>query len=219
MRPNVSKGVLLLMRNMASSHLEGARTSIDASPRFPLPFACRWAALTPEKLVQRVSFGDGARIQVTGQRSSQARGRGMQEIGRRLCVWGGGALIGSVLVACSSMPFGGVTAESSPEAKQAAVLERAKARWQAVSEGNVEKAYSFLSSGSKAGASQQAYGLRVAKLKDLQNVEVQGAVCGTETCKVKIQVVTDHKWMKGLVSGGEESWVLENGQYWYVWRP
>lgn len=99
------------------------------------------------------------------------------------------------------------------------MLERAKARWQAVSEGDVEKAYGFLSAGSKAGASQQVYGLRVAKLKDLKNVEVKSAACDAETCKVKVQVVVDHQWMKGLVSDGEESWMLEKGQYWYVWRP
>ena len=124
-----------------------------------------------------------------------------------------------MLAACSSIPSGGLTAESSPEAKRSAAIERAKARWQAISEGNVEKAYSFLSEGSKAAGSQYAFGLRVAKLKDLKNVEVVSAACDEEICKVKVRVVTDYQRVKGLVSEGEESWILENGQYWYVWRP
>ena len=53
-----------------------------------------------------------------------------------------------MLAACATT--GGVTAESPLEVKQAAVTERAKARWQAVIDGDVEKAYGYLSPGSKA---------------------------------------------------------------------
>lgn len=141
------------------------------------------------------------------------------EIVQDLRRWCGAAATSVVLVACASAPFVGVSKDSTPEAKQAAVQERAKARWQAISEGNVEKSYGFLSEGSKAAGSQQAFSLRVAKLKDLKNVEVVSAVCDEETCKVKVRVVTDFQRVKGLVSEGEESWILENGQYWYVWRP
>jgi hypothetical protein len=48
---------------------------------------------------------------------------------------------------------------------------------------------------------------------------MHSAVCEAEICKVKLTVTLDHRLMKGIPLDVEESWVLENGQYWYVWRP
>jgi hypothetical protein len=48
---------------------------------------------------------------------------------------------------------------------------------------------------------------------------VKSAVCGGETCKVRVDVVLEHRLMKSIPFETEESWLLENGQYWYVWRP
>ena len=120
-----------------------------------------------------------------------------------------------LLAGCATM--GGVTVESPPEAKQKAVIERAKARWQVVRDGNVEAAYGFLSAGSKAAAPIAVYGGR-ARFKDIRSADVQSAECDAETCQVKVKVVLDHKLMPGLPFDIVESWVLENGQYWYVWR-
>jgi hypothetical protein len=112
---------------------------------------------------------------------------------------------------------GGVTAESPQELKQKVVKERAAARWHAVINRDAEKAYGFLSSGSKALGSLDLYKGR-ARLEGFKSVDVQSAACEAELCKVKLTVVLEHKRMKVIPFELEETWTLENGQYWYVWR-
>ena len=148
--------------------------------------------------------------------SAEALGKGIARNGRKSGIWGLAAWASVVLLGCASL--GGVTTESAPEVKQKAAMERAKARWQAVMDGNVERAYEFLSAGSKASASLAIYGGR-ARLKGFRSVVVPSAACETETCKVRVNVVLDHRLMKGIPFDMDENWVLENGQYWYVWRP
>ena len=113
---------------------------------------------------------------------------------------------------------GGVTVESPLEVKQKVVMERANARWQALMKGDAETSYSFFSSGSKAIGSLEFYKVR-ARLKGFRAVDMHSAACEAEICKVKLTVTLDHRLMKGIPLDVEESWVLENGQYWYVWRP
>ena len=117
------------------------------------------------------------------------------------------------LAGCASV--GGLSKDSSPEAKQAAVTERAKARWAAMIDGNLDQAYTFLSPASKgivslASFKQQARtGYREAKV---EKVECDGA-----TCKVKMFVTYDHRLMKGIGTPLEERWVIDEGQAWLVW--
>jgi hypothetical protein len=141
-------------------------------------------------------------------------GKGIARFGRVLWVRGVAASAGLMLVACSTL--GGVTAESPPAVKQAAVTERAKARWQAVINGEVVKAYGFLSPGSKAVTSLENYWTR-ARLRGFRAADIESVACETEICKVKVRVTLDHRLMKGLPLSVEETWVLENGDYWYVW--
>lgn len=141
-------------------------------------------------------------------------GKGNARIGRVLAA-GGVAAAAFMLAACASL--GGVNAESPLEAKQAAVTERAKARWQAVIAGEPDVAYEFLSPGSRASTSLPSYKSR-ARLVGFQSADIESAACEPEVCKVKVRVVFDHRLMKGLSSVVEETWVLEKGQYWYVWR-
>lgn len=112
--------------------------------------------------------------------------------------------------------MGGVTAESPLEAKRAAVTERVKARWQAVIDSDGERAYGFLSSGSKTFTSYDTYRAR-ARLVGFRSAEIESVTCETDSCKVKVRVTLDHRLVKGLMMPVEETWVLENGQYWYVW--
>jgi len=125
----------------------------------------------------------------------------------------GVAVILTALVGCASV--GGLSKDSPPEVKQAAVAERAKARWAAMINGNLDQAYTFLSPASKgivslASFKQQARtGYREAKV---DNVACDGAIC-----KVKMFVIYDHKLMKGIGTPLEERWVIDEGQAWLVW--
>ena len=143
----------------------------------------------------------------------------LQSIGRRrirkrsIVLRASVAVLLVALAGCASV--GGLTKDSPPEAKQAAVAERAKALWAAVIDGNFDQAYTFLSPASKgivslASFKQQARtGYREAKV---EKVECDGAVC-----KVKMFVVYDHRLMKGLGTPLEERWVIDEGQAWLVW--
>jgi hypothetical protein len=110
-----------------------------------------------------------------------------------------------------------VTASSPPEVKQKAAMQRANARWQAVINGKPEDAYAFLSSGSKAVTSLDAY-KRQARLTGFRTADVKSAVCEEQLCKVTVDIILDHRVMKGIPYQLDESWILENGEYWYVWR-
>lgn len=148
----------------------------------------------------------------------EQEGKGIAGQRHKLWLWGVAGIFAGITAGCSTFPGFGVKPESPPEEKQKAVLERANARWKAVQDRNVELSYAFLSSGSKAAYSLAVYGGR-ARLSGFRSVDVKSAACDAETCKVSVHVVLDHKLMKGIPFDYDENWVLENGQYWYVWRP
>ena len=143
----------------------------------------------------------------------------LQSIGRRrvrmrsMGLRGSAAVLLVALAGCASV--GGLSKDTPPETKQAAVAERAKARWAAMIDGNLDQAYTFLSPASKgivslASFKQQARtGYREAKV---EKVECDGA-----TCKVKMFVTYDHRLMKGIGTPLEERWVIDEGQAWLVW--
>jgi hypothetical protein len=114
---------------------------------------------------------------------------------------------------------GMLTADSPGELKQKVVLERARARWDAVAKGDAKAAYEFLSTGSKAQYSVAVYE-HSARFKGYKSVDVESAECGAEECLVKARVTLESARAKGLPLPLEvtETWVLEKGQYWYVWR-
>ncbi len=144
----------------------------------------------------------------------QSFGRGRTRMRSVKLQWKRGvAVLLMGLAGCASV--GTLTKDSPPEAKQAAVAERAKARWDALIDGNLDLAYTFLSPASKgiislAAFKQQARsGYREAKV---EKVECEGAVC-----KVRMFVIYDHRRMKGMGTPLEERWVIDEGQAWLVW--
>ena len=142
-------------------------------------------------------------------------GKGNARFGQKVRAGAFAAVVGLLLAACATP--GGVTVESPQDVKIAAVTARAKARWQAVIDGNAEGAYGFLSPGSKAVTSFERYRAR-ARLAGFRSADIESVECETEVCKVSLRVTLDHRLMSGLSVPVEETWVLENGQYWYVWR-
>ncbi len=114
--------------------------------------------------------------------------------------------------------MGGITKDSTPEAKREAVTERVNARWAALIKGDMDTAYTFLSPASRAVTSLSAYKAQ-ARGKGYQQAKIEKVDCEIEVCKVTLTVVYDHRKMKGIPTLDEESWVIDEGQVWYVWRP
>jgi hypothetical protein len=79
----------------------------------------------------------------------------------------------------------------------------------------VEKSYGMLSAGSKATTTLEAY-RKKARLTGFTQAGVQSASCAGEICKVAVKVTLNTKKMNGLQVPETETWVLEKGEYWYV---
>lgn len=111
----------------------------------------------------------------------------------------------------------GISVDSSPQAKQRLVAERAQARWQVLMKGDVEGAYQFLSAGSKAVTSLDAY---KAKIRPgmWREAKVDKVECEAEICKVSMQITYDTRRMRGIQTPLDESWIIENGSAWYIYR-
>jgi len=47
---------------------------------------------------------------------------------------------------------------------------------------------------------------------------VDAVECEGELCKVKIKLTFDRARMKGIVTPLDETWIIEQGQFWFVYR-
>jgi hypothetical protein len=128
------------------------------------------------------------------------------------------ALMGLLLGGCASVPTGaGLTKDSPAEAKRAAVKERVDARWEALMKGDLDRAYLFLSPASREVTTLDAFKTKV-KGAGFRAIEVQTIECEAEVCNVRLMLTYDHRLMQGVKTPVEETWVLDQGQAWYVWR-
>jgi len=131
---------------------------------------------------------------------------------RRAMQWVGALMLGAGLAACA-----GITPESSAAAKEKVVAERAEQRWQLLVKGDVDGAYEFLSAGSKAATPLPVY---KAKIKPgiWRQAKVDKVNCEAELCKVEMKITYDFRNMKGIETPVPETWIVENGSAWYVYR-
>ena len=121
--------------------------------------------------------------------------------------WLGGCAAGS--------GFGGLTAETSEEAKQSAVAARAKARWEALMKLDIAGAYEYLSPASKATMPLDLYKAK-HKLGLYRAVKVDGVRCAADACTVNLSVTYDYKSFKGITTPLTEKWIITQGQAWFV---
>jgi len=124
-------------------------------------------------------------------------------------------LLAASLAGCASMSGGGK--DLAPQAKQALVTERVNARWNALIRGNLDEAYTFMSAGSQEAMSLKLY---KAKIKPgmWRAVKIEGMDCDAEICYVRMTLTYDHQRMKGIQTPFTETWILEKGNAWYVYR-
>ena len=50
------------------------------------------------------------------------------------------------------------------------------------------------------------------------SVKIDSMNCDAEICQVKMTLTYDHKMMKGVQTPFQETWILEKGNAWYVYR-
>ena len=121
------------------------------------------------------------------------------------------------VAACATGPIGGVSKDTSPEAREAVVTKRAQERWDALFKGDVKGAYAYLSPASRAVVSLERYQTRTNPT-NYRSVKLDKVSCEGEICKLRFWLTFDHRMMAGVQTPLEETWVIENGQAWYVYR-
>ena len=133
---------------------------------------------------------------------------------RGLALWL--ALLG--MAGCAGMG-GGLTKDTPPEVKQAAVKERANARWAALIKGDMDAAYRFLSPASRDTVSLDKYVSHIGKIQ-YTSATIEAVNCEAESCKVELKVTYDYpvpgKIMRGIQTPLSETWVLDKGAAWLV---
>lgn len=144
-------------------------------------------------------------------RSARARG------GRRTAPLARWLIAGLVVALAGCASVGGVTKDSSPEALRAAVTERVNARWAALIDGDLDRAYTFLSPASRELVSLEVY-KRTARGTGFRAAEIEKIDCTGAVCDVQLKVTYDHPRMKGIVTPLGEKWIVEDGKVWYVWQ-
>lgn len=108
---------------------------------------------------------------------------------------------------------------TTPTNPQEAVRQLAQQRWQHVLAGKYDKSYDMLVPSYRKLKSQDHYttAARSAPVK-WKSAEVVRVECEANTCKVVVKVVSQlavPTFYKGpLESGLDETWVLEDGQWW-----
>ena len=110
-----------------------------------------------------------------------------------------------------------LSASAPAKEKAENVRGRVTERWQALIAGDVERAYGFLSPASREVTSLAQYKARV-KPEGFRNVKVESVDCQEDVCKVRVILTYDHRLMKAIETPLEESWILDKGRFWYVYR-
>lgn len=100
---------------------------------------------------------------------------------------------------------------------------RAQARWDALTGGDVETAYQYLSPGYRSSISLDTYRLRLLNQRvRWTGGEVTGSSCGESACTVDVAISYEIKRpFEGLdevtsTRQSTEDWVRADNQWWYL---
>lgn len=104
-----------------------------------------------------------------------------------------------------------------PRTAEEIVKERAQARWDALVKGDAKAAYAFMSPGSRALLTAEAYvtSIRVGFWKSAQVNKVE---CGTEqACEAHVTIEYEFQAQR-IKTPLRETWIREGTDWWYLQR-
>jgi hypothetical protein len=104
-----------------------------------------------------------------------------------------------------------------PADYQKAVERRATERWQALIKGDLDRAYSYLSPGTRETMTADFY-KRTMRPGMWRSVKVDSVSCDGNVCVAQVDVTYDHRRAKGVTSRQIENWLIQDGNAWYVLR-
>ena len=111
---------------------------------------------------------------------------------------------------------GGITKSSPDDVKRTAATERSQARWALIINKEPARAYEYLSKASRQVITRPDFVDRVSRTV-FRSAEVEKVECAEDLCKVNVRYTYDHPQMKGVGNTLQETWILEDGVYVYVW--
>lgn len=128
---------------------------------------------------------------------------------KRCAAFSGVALALTSITSCVSL-------QSTP---QDTVRQLANQRWKYIAEGKFDKAYEMTVPSFRKIKTKENYAVTMltANVK-WQSGEVIKVECETQTCKVTVkavsQIMLPTRYKGPLVSGLDETWIFEDGQWW-----
>ncbi|WP_156391490.1 hypothetical protein [Acidovorax sp. Root70] len=106
----------------------------------------------------------------------------------------------------------------APQSPEKAVENRAAARWQALIAGDIQKAYTFTAPSYRAVTSFERYSSGIGGAATWVNAEVVRVECATEKCtavvKIEAKPILAKPYNGTITTGVDETWLLEDGQWW-----
>lgn len=168
-------------------------------------------------IIEVPAAGNQQQMRSTIQKHTEARPARREHGEWLVALFAAGAVLTMALGGCAGIAGFGINKDSDPTAKQKVVAQRAEARWQSLIKGDLDAAYAYLSEGSKATTPLDVY---KAKIRPglWRQAKVEKVECEAEVCRVQMQITLDHKLMKGIETPLNESWIIEKGSAWYVYR-
>lgn len=97
------------------------------------------------------------------------------------------------------------------------VEKRAGERWGQLLKGNVDAAYEYLSPATRATLTREQYkgSIRPGLWREARIVAVE---CEADVCRAMVEVVYDHRLIKGVRTQINENWLIRDGNAWFVHR-
>ena len=122
------------------------------------------------------------------------------------------------LLGCVGVAPRSDSASSAAASSESQVSARAEARWQAMAAKDLDKAYEFLSPGSKAAFSLARFKGSI-RLLDWRPAKARSASCEADKCIVKLEVTFFDRRLGGVATTVlEETWIKDAGNWWLVFN-
>ena len=120
------------------------------------------------------------------------------------------------MVGCAGSGAGAKTESLQVEA-QKEVAGLASSRWAALIRGELDKAYTYLSPGTRDVMPLDLYKSKI-RTGRWKKASVDSVSCEQELCKVIMIIEYSYGDMKSVETRLEETWLQERGKWWYVPR-
>jgi hypothetical protein len=125
-------------------------------------------------------------------------------------------IIGSALVALALSGLAGCGALDLRDA-DAVVKEKAQARWDALLKGDTKTAYQYLSPGSRAVLTQEAYDASIRR-GFWRSAKVNSVTCASrDSCEAHVSIEYEFQGRR-TKTPLRETWIREGSEWWYLQR-